>query len=143
MSSRVRCLLSAVAWIAACGNTLAEEPKKPVDFTQAVIEKAISFMPSDLRTKLTPVRSDILKGAKALTAEADAADRLVYFVKTEKGDGPSILAEQFRLVRKGVGEKASYSTLAPNLGKLAGCVIALCQPYHTDATAFKLSLIHI
>ena len=121
------CILTGIA-------SAAEEVKKPETYAQAVIEKAISFMPSDQKTKLTDVKADILA---AMKPDPKGTAEPTYFVSKEEGTGPDILADRFRIVRKAVGNKSPYATMAPDLGKLAACVIALCQPYHTDETAFK------
>ena len=102
--------------------------KEPASFTQAVIQKATSFMPDEVKTKLTPLEAEIIKAAKPLPEPK-------YFVEKSEGNGPSTFAEQFRAARKKIGAKPSYSTLAPSLGGLAGTIISLCQPYHTDETS--------
>lgn len=109
----------------AGGPVLAKEP---TTFTQAVIRKATSFMPEEQKTKLTPLEADIVKAAKP-TPEPR------YWVEKSEGNGPSALAEQFRAARKKIAAKPSDSGLASTLGGLAGNIIALCQPYHTDETA--------
>ena len=129
--------LAAIVWIWGFDGALADEPKKPVSFDQAVIEKAVSFMPADQKTKLSAVQKELLAGLKPDVKAGKAPPEPVYFVDKKEGNGPAELAEQFRLARKGVGEKAAYPALAPTLGRLAGCIIALSQPYHTDEAAFK------
>jgi hypothetical protein len=133
MKARVCCvvliLLGLSLSMAAGGETVPSTP----GFAQSVVAKAISFMPADLKEKLAAAEKNISTAAKP----AKAASEPMYFVDKEKGTGPSALAEQFRLVRKGLGEKPTYSALAPALGRLAGVVIALSQPYHTDEAASK------
>lgn len=121
---RARFWILALLMLAG-GSILAKEP---TTFTQAVIQKAISFMPEEQKTKLTPLEADIVKAAKP-TPEPR------YWVEKGEGNGPSALAEQFRAARKKIGAKPSDSILASALGGLAGNIIALCQPYHTDETA--------
>ena len=102
--------------------------KEPTTFTEAVIQKAISFMPAESKAKLTPLEAQMVKAAK-LTPEPR------YWVEKSEGNGPSALAEQFRSARKKIAGKPSDSALATVLGGLAGNVIVLCQPYHTDEIA--------
>jgi len=137
MIDRKACFLIGLVWASLCTSVLAEEAKKPSDFTGTVVHKAISFMPTELMTKLTAAEKAILASAKPQSSQSKSASQTVYFVDKEEGTGPATLVEQFRLVRKGVSEKSSYSTLAPALGRLARCVIALSQPYHTEEAAFK------
>lgn len=134
---RIICLFIALLWVAAVGNAVEEDVNKPENYGQTVIEKAITFMPSELRTKLTAVKQEIIKNLKPTTSTTQNLLELCYFVEKEEGTGPEILADKFRIVRKDVNKNSSYSTMAPDLGQLAACVIALCQPYHTEETAFK------
>lgn len=127
----------ALAWVSGFCSAPAAEPKKPLSFDQAVIEKAISFMPADQKAKLSAIEKELMAGLKPDAKAEKPPPEPVYFVDKQEGTGPAEVAEQFRLVRKGVGEKASYPALAPTLGRLARGVIALCQPYHTDEAAFK------
>jgi hypothetical protein len=131
--------LVAVPIYAATEDRLktAEDTSKAAGFTQAVITKAISFMPQDLRTKLKDVEKDILTGAKSGQSAKQPTKDACYFVDKEEGGGPSALADQFRAVRKKNAGSPSYSALAPYLGKLAGAVIVLCEPYHTSESALK------
>ena len=137
MSHRFSSFLVALVSLGLSVRAAADEVKKPANFAQAVVGKAISFAPSEVKTKLSAAEKDILAGAKAVLSPPQSSQELWYFVDKGEGPGPAALAEQFRLVRKGVGENASYSVLAPRLGRLAGSVIALCQPYHSDERAFK------
>lgn len=121
----------------SCASQAAEESVKPTTFAQAVIAKAVSFMPDDVKAKLVPVEKDLVTAAKSVLAPKAASQQVCYYVENEKGSGASTLAEQFRIVRKNVGEHKAYSSLAPYLGKLAGTVIALCGPHHTDESALK------
>ena len=117
--------ISLLTLLLAANMAFAAEP---ITFTQAVIHKAISFMPDESKAKLTPLEAQIVKSAKP-TPEPR------YWVEKGEGNGPSALADQFRAVRKKLAGKPSDSVLATVLGGLAGDVIALCQPYHTDETA--------
>lgn len=127
-----------VMGISAIGLCAEETPKPatPQTFQQAVITKAISFMPSDLKTKLSAVEKEILAAVKSATPMKTNL-HAGYFLDKETGDGPSTFAEQYRIARKKVGEQATYSALAPYLGKLASTIIALSEPYHTEESAFK------
>jgi len=135
VSIRTAYFAVALSLAASCLGFGAQQAAKPSPFNQAVISKAISFMPDDLKTKLSAVEKEILAAAKPPTS--GPTQHLSYFVEKEMGSGPSTLAEQFRIVRKKVGEHASYSVLAPYLGKLAGTIIALSEPYHTEESALK------
>lgn len=130
-------MIVALALAASCVGQAAEESPKTTTFAEAVITKAISFMPQDVKAKLTPVEADIVAAAKSVLTPKAASQQVCYYVENEKGSGASNLAEQFRIVRKNVGEHKAYSVLAPYLGKLAGTVIALCGPHHTDESAFR------
>jgi hypothetical protein len=136
---RSRSFLVVVTLVLAmsCASQAAEETPKPMTFAQAVIAKAVSFMPDDVKAKLVPVEKDMVTAAKSVLAPKVASQQVCYYVEDEKGSGASTLAEQFRIVRKNVGEHKAYSDLAPSLGKLAGTVIALCGPHHTDESVFK------
>ena len=135
MSNRLLRLTIIMACVFLCGfATAADQESSPPDFTHAVIHKAISFMPSDLKTKLTAIESQL---TTAPAATEQAKPEPVYFVEADEGTGPQMLAEQFRLVRKGVNDKQSFQDMAPSLRDLARCVIGLSQPYHTDKTAFN------
>lgn len=149
MKSRVFAL--SIVLILALSGVLhaAEGAAKPADavkppdaakstsFAQAVITMAISFMPEDLKAKLTPVAKEIIAGAKPSQSSTKTSRETHYFVDKEDGDGPSVLAEQFRSARKKVSVNTTYLKLAPYLGKLAGTIIALSQPYHTGESEFK------
>ena len=137
MSSRACIVVIALILAVSCVSQAAEESVKPTTFAQAVIAKAVSFMPDDVKAKLVPVEADIVTSAKSVLAPKAASQQVCYFVENEKGSGASTLAEQFRIVRKNVGEHKAYSALATYLGKLAGTVIALCGPHHTDESVFK------
>jgi hypothetical protein len=139
MKIRASCIITALLLSALClyAKAADEESKVSTNFTQAVVEKAISFMPNDVKAKLTSVAKDIVAGANLKPQAGKAEAEIVYFVDKKDGSGPAMLAEEFRIVRKGVADKSAYSVLAPKLGKLAGYVIALSQPYHTDEAAFK------
>ncbi len=133
-------VLLAVLSLAVVPAYAADETPKAVPsagFTQAVVTKAISFMPKDLQTKLKDVEKDIVSGAKSAQGTAQPTKDACYFVEAKEGGGPAALADQFRAIRKKNAGKPSYSTLAPYLGKLAGVVITLCQPYHTSESALK------
>ncbi|HUV03547.1 MAG TPA: Ada metal-binding domain-containing protein [Armatimonadota bacterium] len=129
--------LVALVWMSGVSSALGAEPKKPVSFGEAVIEKAISLMPADQQAKLSAVQKELMAGLKPDVKAGKALPELVYFMEKKEGNGPAELAEQFRLARKAVGQKSPYAALAPALGRLARCVIALCQPYHTGEAAFK------
>ena len=131
MKSRMLCLLPLLVWVFLSGSAFAQVEKQPLDFTKAVITKAISLMPEDIKAKLTPVEKNLLTGTKLLGAD------VVYYVAKGEGSGPKDLAEQFRLVRKATKDKTTFPTVAKKLGNLAACVISLSQPYHTDEAAFK------
>lgn len=132
MRNSIRCLLLLTAWVLVCGSAVAEGEKKPSGFVEAVISKSISFMPEELKVKFLAAEKEIVTEARRGTSlEA------VYYVATSEGSGPSLIADKFRLIRKDVSDGVSFSKLVPNLGALAGYVIALSQPYHTDEAAFK------
>lgn len=114
-----------LALLVAANMAFAAEP---TTFTQAVVRKAISFMPDESKTKLTPLEAQIVKAAKPSPEPR-------YWVEKAEGNGPSALAEQFRTARKKIGAKPSDAVLAAVLGGLAGNVVALAQPYHTDELA--------
>lgn len=135
MGRRTECLLFAGLLALLWSGSRADEVRKPVGFTETVISKTITFLPQELRTKLGPVEKQIVSAAKPKPQAV--TDEPHYLVFKEEGTGPAVLAETFRLVRKGVGEGKSATTLAPELGRLALCVISLSQPYHTDEAAFK------
>lgn len=137
MSIRAWAVLALLALVSGSACAAEEAAAKTTSFTQAVITKAISVMPEDLKTKLSPVEKDILSVAKPTPSGKQPAKEVYYFVEKQDGAGPTTLVDQFRAVRKKVAEKASYSTLAPLLGKLAATIIALSEPYHTSDTAFK------
>lgn len=137
MSARVWFFVAALVWMFPTADTFAAETAKPASFAQAVIRQAVSFMPAELKTKLSPLEKDMATAAKSTLAPGQAGKEPCYFVDKQEGSGPLALAEQFRAVRKKLGERAPYAALAPSLGKLAGNVIALCQPYHTNEAAFK------
>jgi hypothetical protein len=103
--------------------------KEPATFTEAVIQKAVSFMPAEVKAKLTLLEADIVKASKP-TPEPR------YYVEKGEGNGATALADKFREARKKIGAKPADSALTSVLGGLAGTVIGLCQPYHTDPTAF-------
>lgn len=134
MKSRALCLLAILLFVSVAANA-AETEKPAITFAQAVIEKAISFMPSDLKTKLTTVQKELIAAAKPVTG----AEEATYSVDKSEGPGPSVLADQFQQVRKKVNAKATYTTLAPLLGKMAVTVISLSQPYHSAESAYKVT----
>lgn len=136
MANRFWCLLILLTSLLPCG-TSADETAKPADFTQVVVHKAIEFMPAELKTKLEAVESQITAGAKSKSPTGKPFLDGAYFVEMGEGSGLLMFIEQFRLLRKGVVENASYSELAPVLGHLAACGIAICQPYHTDEMAYR------
>lgn len=114
----------------------AEQPAKntkPADFSEAVIVKAISFLPSDLKTQLTILRKDITAAAKPETDKPD--DRFGYASKEDEV-ARKAFAETFNGVRKAVDAGKSAADLKVELGRIARCVIAICQPYRTDKAAF-------
>lgn len=136
MTRRTTLPLSALlALILLSSVYAAEDAPRPPTFNEAVIQKAVSFMPADQKPKLTAVEKEIVAGVSP-ASQGSAQAQPVYFVDTKAGGGPSQLVEQFTLVRKAVADKSSYAKLAPMLGRLAGCVISLCQPYHSEKTAF-------
>lgn len=100
-------------------------------YALAVIRQAVNVMPAEIKAKLTPIEKEILAGAKAVNSPKE----LFYFVDAKTGAGLDAFVKQFRLVE--AGDKSSYKALAPSLGGVAGTVIALCQPYHTEKSAFE------
>lgn len=111
-----------------------QEQKTATSFTEAVIEKAISFMPAEQKTKLLAAKKELLSGVKSASSSTQTS---YYDVAKAEGNGPSAITEQFRLLRKSIGDKASYSAMSPSLGKLAWHVISLSLPHHTDENALK------
>lgn len=115
---------------------LAEEANGQSAFVSVVIERAIEFMPAEQRAKLTSVRKEIISGAKFVSASGKPAAEPYYFVGKSKGTAPADLAEQFRLTREALAKNSDYPKIAPSLGRLAAYVISVCQPYHSDETAY-------
>lgn len=137
MNNKAWYFAAALLCVFPCRSTLAAEETKQASFTQAVIHQAISFMPGEVKTKLSAVEKNIVAGAKPVLKAGRASAEPYYYVDKEEGTGPAALAEQFRIARKNVRQKATYSVLAPVLGRLARVTVALCQPYHTSESAFK------
>lgn len=137
MRSRLFALIMILSLAAVPVYAATEDTSKSGGFTQAVITKAIGFMPEDLRTKLKEVEKELLSAAKSGQSAKQPTKDAHYFVDKEEGGGPAALAAQFRAVRKKNAGNPSYSKLAPYLVKLAGAVITLCQPYHTSEDALK------
>lgn len=123
-------LLSAGAVLGA--EEAAKEPK-PADFTEAVIVKAISFMPTELKAQLTPCLKDIVSAAKPDAGKPDA--RFGYAAKEDDAARKAFTAA-FDGVRKAVEAGKSAADLKVELGRLPQHVVAICQPYRTDKAAF-------
>ncbi len=135
-NSLVICAVLLLFAFCMAAHGAAEAPKPPT-FVQAVITKAISLMPEDLKTKLKPVEKEIATAATPPASSTQSTKTVRYYVEAETGSGPATFSDQFRAVRKKIGESATYPVLAPYLGKLAGTLIELSQPYHTEDKAFK------
>jgi hypothetical protein len=118
---------------------IANNSTKSSPFVEAVIEKAINLMPAEGKAKLLNVRKEISLGIGSDVGTGKQATACYYFVDERKGTAPSSLAEHFRCIRKTLGESSQYSKIAPNLGRLAKCVVDICQPYHSDEAAYKNS----
>lgn len=124
-------LLSAGSVLGAEGA--AKEPK-PADFTEAVILKAISFMPAELKAQLTPCLKDIVSAAKPESGKPDT--RFGYAVKQDESARKAFTAA-FDGVRKAVEAGGTAADLKVELGRLAHQVVAICQPYRADKSAFE------
>ncbi len=132
-----RSLLLIIAMILlAIGQSYAAPAADTPSFAKAVIHQAISFMPQELQAKLTAVEKDIVTSAIPASYGKKPAEVSVYFVDAGEGSGPNDLADLFRKIQRQCVDKTPYSKLAPTLGQLSGCVISLCQPYHTDKSEF-------
>ncbi len=130
-------LLCAILILLAGGVFGAEQtPKepKPGDFTEAVILKAISFMPADLKTQLTSCAKEITAAAKPDSAKTDA--RFGYAAKQDEA-GRKAFADAYGEVRRAVDAGKSTADLKVQLGRLVPHVIATCQPYRTDKASFE------
>lgn len=131
-------LFMAVVIVLATTHCAAVETGKQADFTQVVIKKAIEFLPQDISSKLKPIEKDIISTARPkYTKDKQSSSELSYFVSKKEGSAPDVFAETFRQARKSIGEGKPISAQVGVLGKLAECIIALSQPYHSDEVAFK------
>ncbi|MCL6518322.1 MAG: hypothetical protein K6T99_00650 [Armatimonadetes bacterium] len=131
-------LFVALLIVLAAIHCAAVETGKQTDFTQVVIKKAIEFLPQDISSKLKPIEKDIISNAKPkYTKDEQSSSELSYFVSKKEGSAPDTFAETFRQARKSIGEGKPISAQVAVLGKLAECIIALSQPYHSDEVAFK------
>lgn len=118
-------------------TVLEEEARGQSAFVSVVIEKAIELMPAEQKAKLTSVRKEIMSGATFVSASGKPAAEPYYFVEKSKGTAPADLAEQFRLTREALTKNSDYAKIAPSIGRLAAYVISVCQPYHSDETAYR------
>ena len=115
----------------------AEESTKATSLEESVMLNAIGLMPAKQKDKLTAVKNEILAAAIPVPSADGKTDEIYYFIDTKTGSGPLIMADQFIIALKGVGDGLSYTELSPALGKILACVTALSQPYHTSETLFK------
>lgn len=118
---------------AVLGAEEAVKDPKPADFTEAVIVKAISFMPAELQALLTPCLKDIVSASKPDSTKPDT--RFGYAAKEDEA-ARKAFTSAFDGVRKAVEAGKSATDLKVELGRLAQHVIAICQPYRTDKAAF-------
>lgn len=136
MRSKFVCFQILLLFVLAYGGSAtADVAQKPADFTQAVIMKALGFMPDDLQPHLSASKKGILAAARAEPGKTSID--LCYFVSKEEGTGLVVFAERFRQARKAVDKAKTISALASHLGHLARSVIALSQPYRSEEAAFK------
>lgn len=106
---------------------------KPSDFAEAVIVKAISFLPADQKAALTACAKDLTSAARP---EPDKPDKRFGYAVKQDETARKAFADAFDGVRKGVESGKSAADLKVELGRVAQHVLAICQPYRADKAAF-------
>lgn len=130
--------LVAIVFVLCLGSLKAQDVPQKLDFYSPMIRESIRILPDEYRSRIEPLYPEMIQ---AINSERDISykDQVCYFVDKKTGNAPNLIANQFGIVKKSLGNKGSGPALAESMGKLAAYIISASQPYHTDEAAYASS----